>query len=128
MTGPTLRAGAFACAGLVLASGAAFPLLAARSVGAVAPLAAVGDGALHALAPALALVVVARLGRSGRLASWAAFVGAALTVALGLALYAAALSARRPDALYVATDLVPLRQLAASAVAAWATWVVRGRG
>ena len=126
MTARRLRWAAFAVAGLVAAVGAAFPLAAASTRGGSATWGAVGDAALAAAAPALGLVVVARLARGHRLAAWAALVGAGLTLALGPALYAAALGPEaRPHAPVLATAFVPLRQLAAVAVAAWVVWVAR---
>ena len=124
MTARALRRSAFAVAGLVWTIGAAFPAVAARGgpVGEGAFL----DAALAALALTLEIVVVARFARGHRLAAWAALVGAGLTLALGVALYAAALRPdARPSAPVLAVAFVPLRQLAAVAVAAWAVWVAR---
>ena len=120
-----LRWAAFAVAALVAVVGAAYPLAVARSLGGAASLESVGRGALTSAAPALALVVVARWARGHRLAAWTAVVGALLTLALGVALYAAALASESPYAPAVAVRLVPLRQLAACAFAAWAVWLVR---
>lgn len=123
MTADALRTVAYGCAALVVASGAAFPAVAAGgqpSAGAVA------DGALVALAPALGLVVVTRQARGRRLSSWAALVGSLLTLALGLALYAAALQGTRLGAADLAVSFVSIRQLVAVAVTAWAVWVTRG--
>ena len=121
-----LRLAAFGVAVAVVAVGALYPLAVAQALGGPATPENVGRGALASLAPALALVVVARLARDHRLAAWTALTGAALTLALGVALYAAALGpAASPVAPAVAVRLVPLRQLAAAAVAAWAVWIVR---
>ena len=126
MTARGLRRSAFVVAGLVAAVGAAFPLVAASPRGAWTSWDVAGEAALAAFAPALGLVVVARLARGHRLAAWAALVGAVLTLALGVALYAAALRPEaRPSAPALAAAVVPLRQLAAVAVAAWAVWIAR---
>ena len=121
MTGRALRLGAFGCAGGVVVVGAAFPVAAG-----FAEWAAVFDAGFNALAPALGLVVVTRMSRASRLGAWAAFVGGLLTLALGVALYAAALGSARPGAVALAVAVVPLRQLVAVAVTAWAVWVTRG--
>ena len=124
MTARALRRSAFAVAALVWAVGAAFPAVAAR--GGAAGEGALADAALAALAPALGVVAVARFARGHRFAAWAALVGAGLTLALGVALYAAALGPEaRPSAPVLAAAFVPLRQLAAVAVTAWAVWVAR---
>ncbi|WP_424521310.1 hypothetical protein [Rubrivirga sp.] len=119
----SLRAAAFAVAGLVLVVGAAFPAVAATRVGLSPSWALVLEGGLAASAPALGLVVVARQARS-RLSSWAAVVGSLLTLGLGLALYIAALRAR-PGAAVLAVSFVPLRQLVAVAFCGWAVWITR---
>ena len=120
-----LRAAAFVVAALVVVVGAAFPVAVARELGGTASLEAVGRGALASAAPGLALVVVARWARGHRLAAWTAVVGALLTLGLGVALYAAALASASAYAPAVAVRLVPLRQLAACAFAAWAVWLAR---
>lgn len=121
MTAGRLRAGAFASAALVAAAGGVYAALAARALGAPVTWGAVADGVVPALAPALALVVVTRYARGHRLASWAALVGGMLTLALGVALYAAALRPdARPGAPVLALSFVPLRQLVAVAFAFWA--------
>ena len=125
LTAGTLRGLAFALAAVLVVVGAAFPAVVAHSLGGSASLEAVGRGALGSLAPALALVVVARLAGGHRLGAWTAVVGAALTLGLGVALYAAALGSESPVAPAVAVRLVPLRQLAACAFAAWAVWLAR---
>ena len=116
---------AFAAAALVVAVGAAYPLAVARALGGAASLEAVGRGAWASAPPGLALVVVARLARGHRRAAWTAVVGGLLTLALGVALYAAALSSPLSYAPAVAVRLVPLRQLAACAFAGWAVWLAR---
>lgn len=126
MTARSLRLAAVGVAGLVLAAGAAFPAVAASRVGASVEWTLVRDGALAAALPALGLVWTVRLARDHRLASWAALVGAVLTLALGVALYASALrSGARPTAPVLAVAFVPYRQLAAVAVVAWAVWTAR---
>ena len=126
MSAAGLRAAAFATAALVGVAGAAFPVVAGRVTGRPVGLEAVLDGAVPALAPALGLVLVTRWARDHRLASWTALVGAVLTLALGVALYAASLrEGARPSAPVLALSFVPLRQLAAVAVAAWAVWIAR---
>ncbi len=126
MTPAHLRVGAVGVAVLVLAAGAAFPAVAAHRVGASPSWAAVGDGALYAALPAAGLLWTVRLARDHRLASWAALVGAVLTLGLGVALYAAALRPdARPSAPTLALAFVPLRQLAAVAVVVWAVWLAR---
>ena len=125
LTAGRLRHVAFAVAALVVAVGAAYPVAVGRALGGTASLEAVGRGALASVAPGLALVVVARWARGHRLAAWTAVVGALLTLALGVALYAAALASESPYAPAVAVRLVPLRQLAACAFAAWAVWIAR---
>lgn len=124
MTASGLRIGALVTAGLVLAVGAAFPAVAATRLGASPTLAGVLDGATYAALPALGLAwITLRLARGHRLASWAAFLGALLTLGLGLALYAAALRPdARPSAPVLALAFVPFRQLAAVAVTAWVVW------
>ena len=126
MTARTLRLGAVVVAGLVLVVGSAFPAVAASRIGASVSWASIADGALAAVLPAVGLLWAVRLARDHRLASWAALVGALLTLGLGVALYAAAL---RPDAPPVAPMLavafVPFRQFAAVAVVAWVVWTAR---
>ena len=119
------RGVAYALAAGVVVVGAAYPVAVAQSLGGAASLEAVGRGALASGAPGLALVVVARWARGHRLAAWTAVVGAGLTLALGVALYAAALASASAYAPAVAVRLVPLRQLAACAFAAWAVWLAR---
>ena len=120
LTTRSLQLATVAAAVAVVAGGAGFALVAGL------PLA---DGAVPSLAPALGLVVVVGMARGRRAALWSALVGAALVVGLGAALYAAAL---RPEARASAPDLaasfVPLRQLAAVAVVAWAVWLTRRLG
>ena len=126
MTGARLRAAAFGTAALVFVTGAVFPLAAAHRVGIDPSWRAVVDGALPALAPALAIIVLTRYARGHTLASWAALVGGLLTWALGIALYAAALRPEsRPGAAVLAVTFVPLRQLVAVAFAAWAASLVK---
>ena len=118
---------AYLAAGAVLACGAAYPVVAE----AVRPGPVVGDlptvlrSAGWAAGPAAALVLATRWAGRRPLAVWAALVGGALVLALGLALYASALDAPRPFAPAVALRLVPLRQLAAAAFAVWAVWIAR---
>ncbi|WP_179299650.1 hypothetical protein [Rubrivirga marina] len=85
------------------------------------------DGATYAALPALGLAwVTIRLAGSHRLASWAALLGALLTLGLGVALYAVALRPdARPSAPTLAIAFVPFRQLAAVAVTAWVVWTAR---
>ena len=79
-----------------------------------------------AAGPAAALLLCVRWAGHRRLAAWAALVGTLLVLALGVALYAAALRPdARPSAPLVALTFVPLRQLAAAAVVAWAVWLAR---
>ena len=108
-------------AGAVVASGAVFAVVA----GGLSPV----DGAVSSLAPGLGLAVVVGMARGRRPALWSALVGAVLVFGLGAALYAAAL---RPESRLGAPDLaaqfVPLRQLAAVAVVAWAVWLTRRLG
>lgn len=125
MTPRVLRGLAIGCAALIVLMGAGFPIVAARAVGAVASTNAIADGVVASLAPALGLWLVIRQARVGRLASWSALVGSALTVGLGIALYAAALGGTRPGATALAVSFVPLRQLVAVAVTAWAVWISR---
>ncbi len=123
MTVADLRRSAFAVAALVAVVGTIFPFV-ARGEGASPGMLA--DAALPSLAPALGLVVATRFARDHRLATWAALVGAVLTLMLGLALYAAALRPEaRAGAPVLATALVPLRQLVAVAFVAWAVWIAR---
>lgn len=126
MTARTLRLGAVVVAGLVLAVGAAFPAVAAARIGASVSWGAVADGALAAVLPALGLLWTVYLARDHRLASWAALLGALLTLGLGIALYAAALRPGvQPVAPVLAVAFVPFRQLAAVAVVAWVVWTAR---
>ena len=118
----------WAVAGLVVGVGAAFPLLVGHRLGLDVTLAVVGRGAVMSLAPALAVVLVVRLARENPSAARTAVVGAVLVLILGVALYAVALASPSLRAPYVAVRLVPLRQLAACAVAAWAVWLVRRSG
>ena len=120
-----VRPAAWAVAALAVAVGAAYPAALAHRLGAPVPVEAVGQGALRSLAPAVAVLLVARLARGHRAAGWTALGGGLLVVALGAALYAAALSSESVRAPFVAVRLVPLRQLAAAAVAGWAVWWVR---
>ena len=124
MTVTALRRSAFGVAALVAVAGAGFSMMTRSD----APF-SLGDGldaVLPSLAPALGLVVAARFARGHRLATWAALVGSLLTLALGVALYAAALQPdARPGAPTIATALVPLRQLVAVLFVAWAVWIVR---
>ncbi len=120
-----LRRVVWASAALVVGLGAAFPVVVGQALGLDVTLAVVARGALASLAPGLAVVLVGRLARESRSAAWTASVGALLVLALGAALYAAALASPSVRAPYVAARLVPLRQLAACAVAAWAVWLVR---
>ena len=77
-----------------------------------------------AAGPTAALVFCIRWAGDHRLAAWAALVGTLLVLALGVALYAAALRPdARPSAPLVAFSFVPLRQLAAAAVVGWAVWL-----
>ncbi|WP_420454552.1 hypothetical protein [Rubrivirga sp.] len=126
MTPAGLRWGATATAALVLIVGAAFPAVVAERAGAGVPWETVADGALYAALPAVGLVWTVRLARDHRLASWAALVGAVLTLGLGVALYAAALRPdARPSAPVLALAFVPLRQAVAVAFVAWAVWLAR---
>ncbi len=127
MSAAGLRVGALATAALVLAVGAAFPAVAASRAGASPTLTGILDGATYAAMPALGLAwVTLRLARDHRLASWAALLGALLTLGLGVALYAAALRPdARPSAPVLALAFVPFRQLAAVAVTAWVVWTAR---
>jgi hypothetical protein len=113
-------------AGLVVVVGAAFPAVAAGQVGADVAWTTVRESALRSLLPALGLLATVRLAGTNRLASWASLVGALLTLALGTALYAAALGPdARPSARLLAVGVVPFRQVAAVAVVAWAVWIAR---
>lgn len=128
---PALRLGvgaAYAGAALVLVAGAAFPLWA----DAVRPGPVPGDWATvlrsagWAAGPAAALVWTVRWAEDRPVAVGAALVGALLVLALGVALYAAALRPdARPSAPAVALTYVPLRQLAAAAFVGWAVWLAR---
>lgn len=120
-----LRRVVWAVAALAVAVGASFPVLVGQRLGLDVPLAAVGQGAMMSLAPGLAIVLVGRLARQSRSAALTALVGASMVLTLGIALYVVALSSPSVRAPYVAVRLVPLRQLAACAVAAWAVWLVR---
>lgn len=123
MTPSVLRGGAFVIAALVIASGAAYPLVAAHQLGLSVAWPGVLEVAVPALAPALGLVVVARQARS-RVSSWAALVGSLLTLALGVALYAAALEGR-PRTAAAVVAFVSVRQLVAAAFSGWAVWITR---
>ena len=126
VTPHALRLGVVAAAGLVLVVGAAFPAVAAARVGAAIDGGMGADGAMAAALPALGLLWTLRLARDHRLATWAALLGALLTLGLGLALYVAALrSGARPTAPVLAVVFVPVRQLAAVAVVAWVVWTAR---
>lgn len=114
-------------AALVVLVGAGYPLALGRVVGVEVGAWTVAQSAALSLSPALAVVLVGRLARAHRAAAWTAAAGAVLVLGLGLALYAAALDAVSPRAL-AAMRVVPLRQLAAAAVAAWAVWWVRRAG
>ena len=119
---------AYLAVALVLAVGAAYPIVAdALRPGPI-------DGAWGtvlrsagwAAGPAAALLLCVRWAAGRHLATWAALVGSILVLALGVALYAAALRPdARPSAPLVAFTFVPLRQLAASAFVGWAVWLAR---
>lgn len=123
-----LTAAAYAVVALVVLTGAAFPVAAEalRPGPLVASWQTVVRSAGWAAGPAAVLLLVARWARGHPLAAWAAVVGTLLTLALGLALYAAAL---RPDARVfapaVALTFVPLRQLVAAVVVGWGVWLAR---
>ena len=120
-----LRRAVLALAALVVATGAAYPLLVGRALGLTVSVPALAQGALMSLAPGLAVVLAGRLARDHRPALWTALGGALLVLALGVALYAVAVQSPSGRAPYVAVRLVPLRQLAAAAFVAWAVWLVR---
>ena len=121
-------AAALIAVGLVVAVGASYPLVAERvRPGAIAhDVSVILRSAGWASGPAAALTLCVRVASGHRLAEWAALVGTLLVLALGVALYAAALG---PDASRsaprVALTFVPLRQLAAAAVVGWAVWLAR---
>lgn len=124
----TLTALAYAGIALVFLVGAAYPLAAdLLRPGPIRPAwATVVRSAGWAAGPAAALVLCVRWAGAHRLATWTALVGTLLVLALGVALYAAALRPdARPSAPLVAFSFVPLRQLAASAVVGWAVWLAR---
>ena len=81
---------------------------------------------LRAAAPVYGVLAAAAWAASGRrLATSAAALGTLLTVGLGVALYAVALDAASPTAPARALRLVPLRQLAAAAITAYAVYLAR---
>ena len=81
---------------------------------------------LRAAAPVYGVLAFAAWAARGRrLATSAAAFGTLLTVGLGLALYAVALDAASPTAPARALRLVPLRQLAAAAITAYAVYLAR---
>lgn len=113
----------FLVAGLALA--AAYPGVAEPRSFAPFPPGAV-DLSLRGAAPAFGVLAVAAwLARGHRLAATAAFVGTLLTVALGAALYAAALGAESPTAPLRALRLVPHRQLVSAAITAFVVTLAR---
>lgn len=79
----------------------------------------VAESLARALVPYGLLGLVVVWARSGRTATWTAFVGTLLTLVLGAALYARALGPEaHPGAPALALSFVPLRQTAAAAVTA----------
>ncbi len=113
---------------LVLLAGAGYPVAAEHLRPGPVPLTleSVLRSAGWASGPTAALVLCLRLAGGHRLATWTALLGTLLVLALGAALYAAALRPdARPSAPLVALSFVPLRQLAAAAVAGWAVWLAR---
>ncbi|MEM6287890.1 MAG: hypothetical protein AAF845_12095 [Bacteroidota bacterium] len=119
---------AYAGAALVFAAGGLFPLVAeAVRPGMLAATAStVMRGLGWAAGPAAVLVWSTRRVEGHALAAFAALVGTLLVLALGLALYAAALRPEaRLSAPLLALTFVPLRQLVAAAFVGWAVWLAR---
>ena len=121
MTNASLRRMAYATVTLLAVQGAVFSTIATWGVAPASSAIAV----LRTVAPALVVIAVVRMARDSRGALWAALIGCVLTLALGAALYAAALQGTRPRAESLAISLVPLRQLVAVACTAWAVWITR---
>lgn len=119
---------AYAGAALVFLIGAGYPV--AADVLRPGPISSDWDtifrSAGWAAGPTAALLFCVRWADGRRLATWTALVGTLLVLALGVALYAAALRPdARPSAPLVALTFVPLRQLVACAVVGWAVWLAR---
>ena len=129
MTEPSPARGLLASTAVLLVLGLAVSALYPQVASAKTPIPFPPDAVWRSLRGAIfpyGLLALAAWGAGGRrLAVSAVFVGSLLTVGLGLALYAVALSADSPTAPLRALRIVPLRQLAFAAISAYLVYLAR---